>query len=151
MTKKRNAPQCEIEAELKRLVERHKAKKNLSIRGLALRAGISSGRISEILNGKRPLTKYYWHKIIESLRLEPHEYERLKERFQEVIVQRGDRRVRVRSNIKSLISKVNKKSHAALIRLIHKFEKDLARLLLRDHPQENLDINIEVDSKENKP
>lgn len=144
--KKKKAPHCELVDELKRLVERQRIKKNLSIRGLALRAGVSSGRISEILNGKRPLTKYYWLKIIESLRLDPHEYESLKKKCQEMIVQKGERRVRVRTNLKCLMSKINQKSYAALIRVIHRFEKDLALLLLKDEFPENLDIIIEIES-----
>lgn len=66
--------------ELLKLIIENKKNTNryLSLRSIALKVGISSGRLSEILNGKRRLTEYYLEKICSSMNLSPEENETLR-------------------------------------------------------------------------
>lgn len=57
---------------LKKIIsEKKQTNPRLSLRSIAARMGISSGRLSEILNGKRPLTDYYLDKVCIALKLPP--------------------------------------------------------------------------------
>jgi uncharacterized protein (TIGR02147 family) len=47
--------------------------KKLSLRNVAQRAEIPSGRLSEILSGKRPLTLYYLNRLVRALKLNASE------------------------------------------------------------------------------
>ncbi len=49
--------------------EKQKVNPRLSLRALAAKMGISSGRLSEILNEKRPLTEHYLDKVCLALKL----------------------------------------------------------------------------------
>lgn len=53
-------------------------KRRLTRRHLALKAGIPSGRLSEILNAKRPLSPYYASKILGALKLDSSLYHKVK-------------------------------------------------------------------------
>lgn len=50
----------------------------LSLRWIAAKVGISSGRLSEILNAKRPLTEYYADKICMALKLSDEEVHQIR-------------------------------------------------------------------------
>ncbi|WP_231839161.1 TIGR02147 family protein [Bdellovibrio bacteriovorus] len=49
-------------------------RRKMSRRHLALKAQIPSGRVSEILNGTRPLSPYYKGKITQALKLDPKHF-----------------------------------------------------------------------------
>ncbi|WP_413289873.1 TIGR02147 family protein [Bdellovibrio sp. HCB337] len=60
-------------AQFLELVRAHLKSKKMSLRGLALRAQISTGKLSEILSGKRLPSPYYISKISRALKLEGHQ------------------------------------------------------------------------------
>lgn len=132
--------------DLRNIVEHLRVQKRLSLRGLALRAGISSGRISEILNGKRPLTKYYLDKIIGALWVYKPEQERLRKLLLQTIVQAGTRTVKVKSDLGTFTTALEKGGQRALKKLVHRFEHDLALLLLRHELCEDIEVIVEIKS-----
>lgn len=68
---------------LKRIVEEKKAgNPRMSLRWIAAKMGISSGRLSEILNGKRPLTEYYADKFCLALKLSEDQVRELRRAHQ---------------------------------------------------------------------
>lgn len=54
----------------------------MSLRWIAAKMGISSGRLSEILNGKRPLTEYYADKFCLALKLSEDQVQELRRAHQ---------------------------------------------------------------------
>ena len=64
---------------LKKIIkEKQSRNPRLSLRLIATKMGISSGRLSEILNAKRPLTAYYAEKLCTALRLSDEEINELR-------------------------------------------------------------------------
>lgn len=64
------------------LLEKKKINSQLSLRWLAERMGVSSGRLSEILNGKRPLKDHYLEKFCVALKLTDDETHQFRREFQ---------------------------------------------------------------------
>lgn len=63
---------------LKKIIERKKIENpRLSLRWIARKTGISSGRLSELMNAKRPLTQYYASKLCQALKLSEDESQSL--------------------------------------------------------------------------
>lgn len=60
------------------LMEAKKKNPRYSLRALALKSGISSGRLSELLSEKRPLSDYYFEKICQALNPNTAEMEKLR-------------------------------------------------------------------------
>lgn len=64
------------------LLKKKKINAQLSLRWLAERMGVSSGRLSEILNGKRPLKEHYLEKFCVALKLSHDEVHQFRREFQ---------------------------------------------------------------------
>ncbi len=64
--------------------ERKKSNHRLSLRSIAYKMEIPSGRLSEILNGKRPLTEYYLEKFCCTLKLNAPVVEELRRSYQQI-------------------------------------------------------------------
>ncbi|WP_415062522.1 TIGR02147 family protein [Bdellovibrio sp.] len=63
------------------ILEKRKSNPRLSLRSIALKMEISSGRLSEILSGKRRLTEYYLSKACTALKLPPQRVEQIRRAY----------------------------------------------------------------------
>lgn len=69
---------------LKDIIEmKRKDNPRLSLRWIAAKMGVSSGRLSEILNNKRPLTELYVEKFCTALKLTAEDANQLRRSFQQ--------------------------------------------------------------------
>jgi DNA-binding Lrp family transcriptional regulator len=76
MTESRKFPQ--VSDFLKKKISEIQSKNaRISIRSICLRAGISSGRMTDLLNGRRPLSEYYAEKLSFGLKLDRKDREDL--------------------------------------------------------------------------
>lgn len=84
---------------LKQIIEdKKRANPRLSLRSIAAKMEISSGRLSEILNEKRPLSAHYLEKICHVLKLSSQDAAQLRRAFL-----RGDGAAEGESNVQSVL------------------------------------------------
>src|SRR5437868_12407017 len=76
MTENQKFPQVS-EFLKKKIADIQSKNARLSIRSISLRTGISSGRMTDLLNGRRALSEYYAEKLTLGLKLDRNDRETL--------------------------------------------------------------------------
>ncbi|WP_415063692.1 helix-turn-helix domain-containing protein [Bdellovibrio sp.] len=125
----------------------------MSLRQLAARMGIASGRLSELLSGKRTLTKYYFEKIAKSLVLEKNEEDQLRmavagsssvSDLYGGTDQFDNPTIEFMGDYEGVTSSFDGKIKSRLRKILSKFERDLNRTLRDEENKERYCVSVSI-------
>lgn len=149
-----NVRNDQVEEVLRSIIwKRKKDNPRISLRQLAARMGISSGRLSELLSGKRTLTKYYFDRISKSLALDKTEEDQLRKAASGALKKYDlidgaflfdSSTVEFKGEYDGLTSSFDGKMKSKVRKILLKFEKDLTRALVNEEKIERYSVSVSI-------